>query len=103
MKTIKYKYQEDVTFDKIKKYIDSTYGAHYVNDGLQVIDVWESRGTLMSTATDTAIKYLMRFGKKDGMNEKDLLKAIHYIMLMLYELEKKKGDVFNETYIRANE
>jgi hypothetical protein len=103
MKTIKYKYKEDITFDKIKKYIDSTYGAHYVNQGLQVIDIWESRGTLMSTATDTAIKYLMRFSRKDGMNEKDLLKAIHYIMLMLYELDNKKGDVFNETHIRTDE
>ena len=30
-----------------------------------------------------AIKYLARFGKKNGRNRKDLLKAIHYIVLLL--------------------
>jgi len=30
-----------------------------------------------------AIKYLCRYGKKDGKNRKDLLKAIHYIVLLL--------------------
>ena len=30
-----------------------------------------------------AIKYLCRYGKKDGKNRKDLLKAIHYIVLLM--------------------
>lgn len=85
--SIKYKYNEDKIFDELQQYINSTYGAHYVNEGIQVIDVWKARGTLESTASDTALKYLMRFGKKDGKNRKDLLKAIHYIMLMMYTMD----------------
>ena len=33
--------------------------------------------------TANAIKYLARFGKKNGRNRKDLLKAIHYIILLM--------------------
>ena len=79
-----YKYREDLYIEDIKKYVDSTYGQHYVNDDIQVIDVWEARGTLDTTAADTAIKYIMRYGKKEGKNRKDLLKAVHYILLMMY-------------------
>ena len=79
-----YKYNEDLYISDIKDYVDSTYGQHYVNDGIQVVDVWQARGTLDTTAADTAIKYIMRYGKKEGKNRKDLLKAVHYIMLMMY-------------------
>ena len=79
-----YKYSEDSYIQDIQNYVDSTYGQHYVNDGIQVVDVWQARGTLDTTAADTAIKYIMRYGKKDGKNRKDLLKAVHYIMLMMY-------------------
>jgi hypothetical protein len=88
-----YKYNEDLYIKDIKDYVDSTYGQHYVNDGIQVVDVWKARGTLETTAADTAIKYIMRYGKKDGKNRKDLLKAVHYILLMMYAddntMEKK--------------
>lgn len=84
MTKIKYNYGEDKYLADITNYVNSTYGQHYVNDGIQVIDVWQARGTLESTAADTAIKYIMRYGKKEGKNRKDLLKAMHYIMLMMY-------------------
>lgn len=84
MSKIKYNYNEDKYLADITNYVNSTYGQHYVNDGIQVIDVWHARGTLETTAADTAIKYIMRYGKKEGKNRKDLLKAMHYIMLMMY-------------------
>lgn len=88
-----YKYSENIYIKDIQDYVDSTYGQHYVNDGIQVVDVWQARGTLDTTAADTAIKYIMRYGKKDGKNRKDLLKAVHYILLMMYAddntMEKK--------------
>lgn len=80
-----YKYNEGLILNEIKSYIDSTYGQHYVGNGeIQTVDFWESLGSLDTTARDTAIKYLARFGKKGGNNRKDLLKAIHYIILMMY-------------------
>lgn len=86
-----YKYDEDINLQKVQQYIDSTYDQHYVGNGdIQTVDFWESLGSLETTARDTAIKYLARYGKKGGRNEKDLLKAIHYIILMMYA--KPKGE-----------
>ena len=84
----KYKYNEDKAITDLVDYVNSTYGQHYVNKGIQVVDVWESMGTLDTTARDTAIKYLARYGRKEGKNKKDLLKAIHYIILMMYADDK---------------
>lgn len=72
--------------DAIRKHITGTLDPsyHYVAGGTQTIDTWDSRGSLSTTALDTATKYLDRYGKKDGKNPKDLLKAIHYI-LMVYQ------------------
>ena len=82
---VDYKYNEGDILAEVQAYIDSTYGQHYVGNGeVQTVDFWESLGSLDTTARDTAIKYLARFGKKGGNNRKDLLKAIHYIVLMMY-------------------
>ena len=35
-----------------------------------------------------AIKYLARYGKKNGKNRKDLLKAVHYVILLMSEDEE---------------
>jgi hypothetical protein len=67
---------------EVKDYIRATYGEHYAGK-IQTIDVLESLGTLNTTARDNAIKYLSRYGKKGGKNRKDLLKAIHYIVMIL--------------------
>lgn len=88
----KYNYREDINMALIEEYIDSTYGQHYVgNKEIQTVDFWESLGSLETTSRDTAIKYLARFGKKGGKNKKDLLKAVHYIILMMYSLDKENG------------
>jgi len=86
-----FRYKEDKIIEDIENYVKSTYGQHYVAEakGSQVIDIWEANGSLQSTARDTAIKYLIRYGKKDGKNKKDLLKAVHYIILMMYVDEKE--------------
>ena len=43
-----------------------------------------------------AIKYLARYGKKNGKNRKDLLKAVHYVILLMSsedeELIKQQTD-----------
>jgi len=87
-----YKYDEMTYINDLVSYIDSTYGQHYVNEGIQVVDVWHSMGSLTTTARDTAIKYLARYGKKNGCNRKDLLKAMHYIVLMMYAEDTKNDD-----------
>jgi hypothetical protein len=92
------KYNENIILDEVKQYIESTYGEHYVgNKDVQTVDFWYSLGSLDTTARDTAIKYLARYGKKNGRNRKDLFKAIHYIVLMLYANDNEKGEVNDST------
>ena len=95
------KYGEDKICDEIKKYIKSTYGEHYstTKDGFQVQDMLRQLGIDKDFCQANAIKYLCRYGKKDGKNRKDLLKAIHYIVLLMSSEDNnvKKNGVKNFT------
>tara|TARA_B100001057_G_scaffold361659_1_gene364124 strand:+ start:326 stop:1216 length:891 start_codon:yes stop_codon:yes gene_type:complete len=80
-----FKYNEHSMLDKAKNYIASTYGSHYTGDkGTQTLDLIEGIGDAEAFCRSNAIKYLSRFGKKDGKNEKDILKAIHYCTLLYH-------------------
>ena len=81
--TTKFRYSEDDFLKEVLDYIGTTYQGHYVGkEELQTTDVWDRLGSAATTTRDTAIKYLMRYGKKEGYNKKDLLKAVHYIVLL---------------------
>jgi hypothetical protein len=84
-KQIEYSFNEKDVLKELNEYIDTTYSSHYTNDNndIQGLDVWKARGTMTDSCIDTAIKYLIRYGKKDGYNRKDLLKSAHYIILAL--------------------
>lgn len=94
------KYNEVEILDDLKKYIESTYGQHYVDNkqNIQIQDVFDSIGIAEDFARGCAIKYLIRFGKKEGKNPKDLMKAMHYMVLLYHYAFKGE----NET-IRPND
>ena len=102
------KYNEDKIIKEITDYIKSTYGQHYVSnatgdEGFQVQDLLRSVGIDKDFCQANAIKYLARFGKKNGRNRKDLLKAIHYvILLMSSEDATAPTGSYDEEYIRQN-
>mgnify|MGYP006087785753 FL=1 len=79
------KYNEDKILKEVLDYVKSTYTEHYstTKDGFQVQDMLRHLGIDKDFCQSNAIKYLARFGKKNGRNRKDLLKAIHYIVLLL--------------------
>lgn len=79
-------YKEDQIVDDFYDYLKSTYGQHYATEEkeLQCFDAWIAMGDATPTFRNTAIKYLWRYGKKGGNNKKDLLKAMHYVLLCLY-------------------
>jgi len=79
------KYNEDKIIQEISDYITSTYGEHYstTKDGFQVQDMLRQLGIDKDFCQANAIKYLCRYGKKNGKNRQDLLKAIHYIILLM--------------------
>jgi|TARA_R110001606_G_C15357561_1_gene648178 hypothetical protein len=92
--SIDYKYHEDKALSMLQEYVDGTYGQHYVGDGdVQTVDFWRSLGSLETTSRDTAIKYLARYGKKGGKNRKDIMKAMHYCVLMLYALDLEEAEL----------
>ena len=47
------------------------------------MDIFRHLDTDKDFCHSNAIKYLIRYGKKQGKNEKDLIKAIHYIVLLI--------------------
>lgn len=87
---VKYKYAEDKVLADLKSYLDATYSQHYMTDdqehmdNLQCFDAWIALGDATPTFRNTALKYLWRYGKKNGSNKADLMKALHYVMLALY-------------------
>ena len=78
------KYNEREIIQHLEDYIDSTYSQHYTNGDFQIQDLFEEINIAEEFCRGAAIKYLVRFGKKEGKNEKDLLKCLHYIILMFH-------------------
>ena len=79
------KYNEEEILKQVIEYIKSTYNQHYSTDGkgLQAMDIFRNLGIDKNHCHANAIKYLLRYGKKQGRNQEDLYKAIHNIVLLL--------------------
>jgi len=81
-----WKYSEDKTLKEIEQYLSSTYHSHYTSEQskTQTLDLIESIGDAEPFVRSNAIKYLSRFGKKNGKSKMDILKAIHYCILLYH-------------------
>ncbi len=81
-----WKYDEGKILREVEAYLSSTYKGHYVGEEskVQTLDLIDSIGDAEAFCRSNAIKYLSRFGKKDGKNPKDLLKVIHYAFLLYH-------------------
>ena len=81
-----YKYAEDKMMADLHNYLDATYDEHYKTDNFNVecFDAWIALGDATPTFRNTALKYLWRYGKKNGSNKDDLMKALHYTLMCLY-------------------
>ena len=88
------KYNEVEILGELETYIESTYGQHYVDNqrDIQIQDVFDSIGISEEFCRGCAIKYLIRFGKKEGKNPKDLMKAMHYIVLLYHYAFKGENE-----------
>jgi hypothetical protein len=92
-KKISYKYAENKIISEFSDYIDNTYGEHYKTEDqdIECFDAWIALGESTPTFRNTALKYLWRYGKKNGNNKADLMKALHYTMMCLYVDHYKDG------------
>ena len=78
------KFDEDKTLKEIKKYIDSTYDAHYSKSKFQATEFIIDAGHGEGFCIGNILKYAQRYGKKNGKDKKDLLKVIHYAIIALH-------------------
>jgi hypothetical protein len=94
-----WKYEEDKTLKEIEQYLSSTYHSHYTSEQskTQTLDLIESIGDAEPFCRSNAIKYLSRFGKKNGKSKQDILKAIHYCVLLYHfaGLHKNTANTYN--------
>ena len=84
-----WKYNEDKIFKDVEDYVTSTYGSHYCGHeqdykDVQTIDLMAAKELAAGFCQANIIKYGSRYGDKDGRNKRDLLKVIHYAMLLLH-------------------
>jgi len=81
-----WKYEEDLTMKEVRDYLSSTYQSHYTSkeSKTQTLDLIEGIGDAEPFCRSNAIKYLSRFGKKNGKSKQDILKAIHYCILLYH-------------------
>jgi hypothetical protein len=84
-----WKYNEDKILKDIQDYVTSTYGSHYCGHnqeykGTQTIDLMAAKNLAAHFCQANILKYGSRYGDKDGRNKRDLLKVIHYAMLLLH-------------------
>lgn len=86
-----YKFTEDEAIQELKEYINNTYGEHYASDKYQATDVIIDSGHGEGFVMGNIMKYAKRYGNKAGKNRKDLLKILHYgiIMLNIHDTENK--------------
>ena len=85
-KKIDYKFNEDKLLREFKKYIDTTYDAHYSKEKFQATEFIVDSGHGTGFMIGNVMKYAQRYGKKgsDADARKDLLKVLHYALMQLH-------------------
>lgn len=84
-----YKYDEEEILRDIKEYVGSTYRSHYTAKepgfkDIQTIDLMAAKDLASHFCQANILKYGSRYGDKDGRSKRDLMKVIHYAMLLLH-------------------
>ena len=93
------KYGEDKGIADLKDYVSSTYSGHYTSryNNVQTLDLIQSVGDAESFCRSNAIKYLSRYDKK-GQAKRDILKAMHYCLLLYYFSGQTNEDLTQHGY-----
>jgi len=84
-----YKYHEQEILKDIEEYVSNTYNGHYTGTKhefrkVQTIDLMAARDIAPHFCQANILKYGSRYGSKNGRNKTDLMKVIHYAMLLLH-------------------
>ena len=77
------KFNEETALTMIRNHIIGTYHAHYSQEKIQSTEFVFDAGHGEGFCIGNIIKYAQRYGKKNGKNQDDLLKLIHYAIMLL--------------------
>ena len=77
------KFNERIALNMLKNHILQTYDSHYSMNKIQSTEFIFDAGHGEGFCQGNIIKYAQRYGKKDGRNEQDLLKILHYAIILL--------------------
>lgn len=96
MEKFQYKFKEDEILKEFLGYLNNTYKSHYSMPTKQTIEFFHEFNPELAKyfSLGNILKYIMRFGKKEGKKKEDLFKAIHYIIFLFY-FEFYKGEQTN--------
>ena len=82
------KYSEDEILKEISDYISNTYKGHYSVGNVQTLDLIDSVGDAEAFCRSNVLKYASRYDRK-GTARKDIIKIIHYGLLLLHFNDKR--------------
>lgn len=88
-----YKYNEEATLTELKEYIDATYNQHYSQNKFQATEFIIDSGHGEGFCVGNILKYAQRYGKKDGKNKKDIMKVLHYAIILLHVHNSESQDL----------
>ena len=81
------KYNEAELLKEIGDYISQTYRGHYSVGNVQTLDLIDSVGDAEAFCRSNVLKYASRYDRK-GTARKDIIKIIHYGLLLLHFNDK---------------
>ena len=92
------KFNEDTALNMLNNHIIETYQEHYSMDKIQSTEFIFDAGHGEGFCLGNIIKYAQRYGKKNGKNTDDLLKILHYaVMLLGKEIENQETRKSNQS------
>ena len=92
MTKINYAFSEDTIINELQKYVDDTYNQHYAKRKYQSTQFIEDCGLGEGFCLGNILKYTQRYGRKNGKSRADLLKILHYGIIMLHIHDTESED-----------
>ena len=82
------KYNEKEILQEVSDYITQTYRGHYSSNNVQTLDLIDACGDAEAFCRSNILKYASRYDRK-GTARKDIIKIIHYAVLLCHFNDKQ--------------